>query len=272
MPSPNPGEKGYLVKKQLLETDIFMCTLVILRRPAHRWPLIIAANRDELLERPWEAPARHWPERPKTVGGLDKIGGGSWLGVNDYGLIAGVLNRPGTLGPIAGKRSRGELVLEALDHAEATVAADALCDINPNAYRPFNLVVADRHNAFWLCLKEGDKRVSKTPIVEGVSMITAHDLNDTTSPRIGHYLALFQKAAPPNPEKNDWASWQALLASKQGPGAKPEDAMNIEEVTIPGAGRFATKSSSLMAISSPQTAMERPSSVWIFNPGQPGIG
>ncbi|MDH5489233.1 MAG: NRDE family protein, partial [Rhodospirillaceae bacterium] len=177
-----------------------------------------------------------------------------------------------TLGPMSGKRSRGELVLEALDHAEATIAADAICDINGDAYRPFNLVVADRHNAFWLCLKEGDKRVNKTPIVEGVSMITAHDLNDTASPRIRHYLPLFQKAAPPNPEKNDWASWQALLASKQGPGTRPEDAMNIEEVTIPGAGRFATKSSSLMAISSPQTAMERSSSVWLFSPGQPGIG
>ena len=36
-----------------------MCTLVILRRPEHRWPVLIAANRDEMIERPWQAPGRH---------------------------------------------------------------------------------------------------------------------------------------------------------------------------------------------------------------------
>ena len=249
-----------------------MCTLVILRRPAHQWPLIIGANRDEMGDRPWAVPARHWPERPQTTAGLDKTGGGSWLGINDYGLIAGVLNRPGTLGPIAGKRTRGELVLEALDHADATTAADALCHINPDAYRPFNLVVADRFNAFWLCLKEGAKSVIKNPIPEGFSMITAHDLNDTTSPRIAHYLPLFKSTNPPNPANNDWSGWQKLLSSRQGPSTNPADAMNIEEIAIPEMGRFATRSSSLMAISSPQTAMESSSGVWLFNHEPQGIG
>ena len=71
-------------------------------------------------------------------------------GVNDDGLVAAVLNRRGTLGPEPGKRSRGELVLEALDHAEAYVAAEALRALDPAAYRPFNLVVADAVDAFWI--------------------------------------------------------------------------------------------------------------------------
>ncbi|MDH5188825.1 MAG: NRDE family protein [Rhodospirillaceae bacterium] len=249
-----------------------MCTLVILRRPTHQWPLLIAANRDELVDRPWAEPARHWPERPQTIGGLDKTGGGSWLGMNDYGLIAGVLNRPGTLGPVADKRTRGELVLEALDHADATTAADALCDINPGAYRAFNLVIADRFNAFWLCLKDGGKSVNKAPIAEGVSMITAHDLNDTASPRIAHYLPLFDNATPPEPDAGDWTEWQDIMASSKSPSKRPEDAINIEEIDIPGVGRFATKSSSLMAISNPKAAMERLSSIWLFNHHQAGIG
>jgi len=89
-----------------------MCTLVIHRRPKAAWPLILAANRDELDNRPWRTPARHWPDRPEVVAGQDVLAGGSWLGINDDGVIAAVLNRPGTLGPEAGKRSRGELVLE----------------------------------------------------------------------------------------------------------------------------------------------------------------
>ena len=93
-----------------------MCTLVILYRPDHDWPVLIAANRDEMLDRAWSAPARHWPDRPEVVAGRDKLAGGSWLGVNDHGVAAGILNRLGSLGPDANKRTRGELVLEALDH------------------------------------------------------------------------------------------------------------------------------------------------------------
>ncbi|MGH6991130.1 MAG: NRDE family protein, partial [Stellaceae bacterium] len=103
-----------------------MCTLILLRRPGHDWPVILGANRDEMVARPWQPPARHWPDRPEVVAGLDELAGGSWLGVNDHGVIAGILNRHGSLGPAPGQRSRGELVLEALDHAAAAAAAAAL--------------------------------------------------------------------------------------------------------------------------------------------------
>src|ERR1700751_3950190 len=127
-----------------------MCTLVILRRRNHRWPVLIGANRDEMIDRPWKVPGRHWPDRPEVVAGLDLLAGGSWLGVNDWGVAAAVLNRGGSLGPAPGRRSRGELVLEALDHAEAAIAAEALGGLDPVAYRAFNMVVADNRDAFWL--------------------------------------------------------------------------------------------------------------------------
>src|SRR5919108_5501887 len=103
-----------------------MCTLVILRRPDHRWPVLIGANRDEMIDRPWQPPGRHWPDRAEVVAGRDLLAGGSWLGLNDWGVAAAVLNRHGSLGPAAGLRSRGELVLEALDHADAARAPAAL--------------------------------------------------------------------------------------------------------------------------------------------------
>src|ERR1700719_1673890 len=128
-----------------------MCTLVILRRPEHDWPVIIGANRDEMIDRPAEPPGRHWPDREEVVAGRDLLAGGSWLGLNDWGVAAAVLNRHGSLGPAAGLRSRGELVLEALDHADAVAAAEALSYLDPAAYRSFNLIVADNRDAFWLC-------------------------------------------------------------------------------------------------------------------------
>ena len=100
-----------------------MCTVVLLRRPEHEWPLILAANRDELKTRPWLPPARHWPERDHVTAGIDELAGGTWLALNDDGVCTAILNRPHSLGPADGKRSRGELPLEAVDHAEASEAA-----------------------------------------------------------------------------------------------------------------------------------------------------
>src|SRR5277367_5504997 len=101
----------------------------MLRRPGHDWPVIIGANRDEMLDRPAQAPARHWPDRPEVIAGRDMLAGGTWLGLSDFGVAAGILNRVGSLGPAPGQRSRGELVLEALDHADAPAAAKALAGI-----------------------------------------------------------------------------------------------------------------------------------------------
>ena len=88
-----------------------MCTVVILRRPGHAWPLLLAGNRDEMMDRPWDAPARHWPDRPDVVAGRDRLAGGTWLGLNDSGVVAILLNRRGTLSarrmtPAAGANCR----------------------------------------------------------------------------------------------------------------------------------------------------------------------
>jgi len=181
-----------------------MCTVVILRRPAHAWPLIIGANRDEMLDRPWKPPARHWPDRSDVIAGLDELAGGTWMGLNDTGVMACILNRHKSLGPAAGKRSRGELVLDALDHGDATDAAAALRDIDPTAYRPFNMLIADNRDAWWLALTGPGTNVRLERIPEGLSMFTAQERNDVTDPRIATYLPKFQAATPPDPATGQW--------------------------------------------------------------------
>ena len=78
------------------------------------------------------------------------------------GVMAAIMNRPGSLGPAEGVRSRGELPLEALDHADASEAAKALSAIEARSYRAFNLVIADDRHAFWLkgLGRSGDGRVA----------------------------------------------------------------------------------------------------------------
>ncbi len=242
-----------------------MCTVVVLRRPDHRWPLLLAANRDEMLARPWRPPGRHWPHRPEVVAGLDEQAGGSWLGLNDHGLVAGVLNRVGSLGPQPGKRSRGELVLEALDHADAEAAAEALGDLDPDAYSSFNMVVADNRDAYWLrhIGAGGPGHIERMPLPDGISMLTSRDRNDPRSPRIALHLPRFENAAAPDPETGDWAAWEALLASRDHPGQGPEEAMAI--VTEIG---FGTVSGSLIALPSVDMAGTKP--IWRFVSGIPG--
>ena len=246
-----------------------MCTLVILRRPDHPWPVILAANRDEMIDRPSAPPGRHWPDRPEVVAGLDRSAGGSWLGLNDHGVVAAILNRRGSLGPAPGKRSRGELVLEALDHADALAAAEALAELNPQAYRSFNMVVADNRDVYWLRNRgEPDTRVVEVaPVPAGLSMLTAYDLNDPASPRAARHRAAFEAAPAPDPDPDDpaggdWSAWQKILALAD-PGS--EAAMTVER------GGFQTVCSSLLALpAAPKTAAEAPRRpVWLFAPGRP---
>ncbi len=245
-----------------------MCTLIILRRPKHLWPLVIAANRDEMLTRTWEPPARHWPDRPTTVAGLDQTAGGSWLGINDYGVVAGILNRTGALGPEKGKRSRGELVLEALEHADAKVAADAISDLDQRSYRPFNLVVADNRDAFWIAHrnKTDHPLIEVNTIPTGVSMLTAHDLNDGTCPRTRDFLPSFQSSVEPDPGTDSWTDWTKLMSSKAHRQADgPTEAMNI--VTDFG---FGTSSSSFIAVPAAKGTDTLP--IWKFASGDPSNG
>lgn len=221
-----------------------MCTLVILRRPDHAWPLVLAGNRDEMRNRPWLPPGRHWDDRPDVVAGLDRLAGGSWFGVNDYGVVAVVMNRVGTLGPAEGKRSRGELVLEALDHAEASEAASALVNLDPRAYRAFNLFVGDPVSALWLSHRSEAAPIEVQEVPTGVHMLAARDLDDTGLDRIRLNLPRFRAANAPNPETGDWAEWQALLASRAYPESEgPLAAMNVDLPT-----GFGTVCSQLLAL------------------------
>ena len=243
-----------------------MCTVIVLRRKGHSWPVLVAANRDERADRPWRAPGRHWPDRPEVVGGLDELSGGSWLGINEDGVMAAVLNRYGTLGPAADKRSRGELVLEALDHADAALAAAALVDLNPAAYRPFNLVIADDRDAF--CLYHRDERgrapVVVAPLPEGLSMITAFDRDDAADPRILGGRPRFERAAVPEPERGGWGEWPELLACRQpADPADPRSALCF--LTSSG---FGTTSSALLALPC-RRAGRGGKAIWLFAAGPP---
>jgi len=216
-----------------------MCTVLVLLRPDDRWPLLVATNRDELLDRAFDPPGRWWPDAPEVTAWRDRAGGGSWLGVNDRGVVATVINQLDELGPAPGKRSRGELVLHALRAGRAADALEALRALDAGAYRGFTLLVADRTHAF-ACANDGDA-LRATALAPGHHMLTPEGHDAAGSPRYDAHHAAFREAVPPQPDRDDWASWIALLQREDA--ADPHQAMTV--VTDRG---FGTVASTLIAV------------------------
>jgi hypothetical protein len=218
-----------------------MCTVILLHRPGHAWPVLVAANRDEMLDRAWDPPGPWWPHLPMVTGGRDRLSGGTWMATNRAGVMAAVLNRPGSLGPTPGKRSRGELPLLALREATAAAAASAIAALPAGEWRPFNMVVADRHGGIFL-RGEGRGRPEALPLTPGLSMVTALDPNDLASPRTARHLPRFRAAPAPDPAVADWAGWEALLA---------DDSIAVtraDTLRVPPTDGFGTVCASLLAI------------------------
>ena len=150
-----------------------------------------------MRDRPALPPARHWPDRPETIGGLDVAAGGTWMALNDAGVFATLLNGKQSLGPVHGKRSRGELPLDALDFEAAADAAEALATLDPTAYRPFNLLIADA-TAVFLLQNDGAADIRQQRVSPGVHMISHSDLNDPSDPRVRQFGHAFAQATAPH--------------------------------------------------------------------------
>lgn len=241
-----------------------MCTLVIRFQPGQPWPLLLAGNRDEMQNRESLPPARHWPQIPGVTAGLDRLAGGTWLGMNQAGVVASVMNREGTLGPAAGMRSRGELVLQALREPTAEQAVRNLLTLPAGNYRAFNLFVGDREHCFWLANRGGDGEdpLQALPIEPGLHMLTSRELNDASHPRIGYWLPRFLRAEAPNPDRGDWGEWIELMSAREG-GSPPHPHAAMNMALTNG---FATVSSSLIALPREGTGA---APVWLYADGAP---
>jgi len=117
-----------------------MCLIAIAIHASVRYPLVIAANRDEFYHRPSRA-LDVWDDDPNIVGGRDLHAGGSWLAVTHDGRFAAVANIRG-IEAVPPPRSRGELVgnfvrsqIPPLRYAES---------IRPEEYAGFHLIAGDR--------------------------------------------------------------------------------------------------------------------------------
>jgi hypothetical protein len=156
-----------------------MCTMAILYRVARGTPILVAANREERFDRPTQYP-KIQSGSPRMVCGLDRRAGGTWLGVNQYGLFCAVTNRRKTNVP-AEPRSRGLLCRELLEHRHAKeAAAHAAKALATGVYAGANYVCAD--GRYGAVIYGGDK-VEIVELTPGLHILTGGNLNDPRDER-----------------------------------------------------------------------------------------
>ena len=126
-----------------------VCLLIALSGVIAGTPLLVAANRDELYDRPAEVITVLRGSGPRILGGRDAVAGGTWLAVNSHGVVAGLTNQPSARARDDTRRSRGELPLAFAAYEDAATAVAKVCaDLDPSDYNPCWLLVGDRHSLF----------------------------------------------------------------------------------------------------------------------------
>jgi len=132
-----------------------MCIVAIAHLASRRYPLIVAANRDERHARP-SAAAEWWDGPGSLLAGRDLTAGGSWLGVTGSGRFAAVTNIFERGAPPA-DLSRGALVTGFLEGAD--VPADYAAEVARlgSRFGPFNLVVRHGHDLHFVSNRNATK-------------------------------------------------------------------------------------------------------------------
>jgi hypothetical protein len=127
-----------------------MCTLTVAFKVFDSCPVAVAANRDEFLDRP-SLPSAMRGTRPKIFCPSDGRAGGTWAGVNEHGVFAGVTNISGIrpLDPEAA--SRGRIIMDALGGASAEEAVARAGKTSRAAlHNPFQALICDTAGLYML--------------------------------------------------------------------------------------------------------------------------
>lgn len=169
-----------------------MCVILFSAGAHPRYPLIVAANRDEAYDRP-AAPAAFWREHPHVCGGRDLTLGGTWLGLNTTGRFAAITNyRQGVRRGVA-PRSRGELTRDFLVGNEDPPAYLGRVAERGDEYGGYSLIAGTAQQLYF-CSNRGAAPLEIAPGVHGLS----NRLLDEPWPKVRRGMAVLESLAAAN--------------------------------------------------------------------------
>lgn len=145
-----------------------MCLVLIAWQTHPRYPLILAANRDEFHARP-AAPLHWWNDGPPLLAGRDLEAGGTWCGVDPQGRLALVTNYRDPSLPKSQGRSRGALVPEFLrgDRSAGEFARHSAA--RAAQYAGFSLLAMDQSELAYAVSQPAPEALMLTPGIYGLS-------------------------------------------------------------------------------------------------------
>jgi hypothetical protein len=212
-----------------------MCLLAIQYKLVPEAPILVAANREEFYERPSQAPAIQ-SGKPRVLCGTDLQAGGTWLGVNQHGLVVAISNRRRTV-PTFPSRSRGVLCRELLKSDNAVQARDmAMEELSSGKYDGANFICADPESG-WV-VHSADE-LDAVQMHEGLNIIANGDLNDPRDERVEMARRLLTLQTLDSPVK--------FLAVASKVFARPPSPPGRPSIVIRGSDR-GTVSSTLISL------------------------
>ena len=240
-----------------------MCTLAIYFQVFPARPVVVAANRDEFLQRP-ALPPTILNQAPIIAGGKDLKAGGTWLAINQFGMVAGLLNRSSPTPADPNLRSRGQLCLQALKWPGVDQAIDFVMRQEPASYNPFNLLVASPQAAVVADNRGG--RMRTTRLSPGLHLLTNLDVDDFECPRISAAFDRFRTLCDDPALGDNGPALRARLAGLLADHSTQLDPRSNRPNALCVHGeKYGTRSSSLISID-PAGASEH-----FFAPGPPCV-
>ena len=118
-----------------------MCLILFAYKSHPKFPLILAANRDEFYSRP-TAIANFWDDKTQIFGGRDLVAGGTWLGLSKNGRFAALTNYRDPFAK-SGIKSRGLLTKDFLAGQDSPENYLRKIESVKTDYSGFNLLVGD---------------------------------------------------------------------------------------------------------------------------------
>jgi uncharacterized protein with NRDE domain len=176
-----------------------MCFLLFAVRADARYPLIVAANRDEFHHRA-TAPAAFWPDSDHMLlAGRDLVADGTWLGIHRNGRIAALTNFAGGNDPTS--PSRGSLVSEFLQSHVAASDYHERLRITADRYNGFSLVFGDTDTLYYLSNRAGvDEPLLQSAILKSGIHGLSNDALNAPWPKVVDGKARLQAMLDSNAE------------------------------------------------------------------------
>ncbi len=220
-----------------------MCLLGIEFGRFAEFPVLVLANREEFYARPSAGPrlCRRHDETPGWMGGVDLVAGGTWLGVNDCGVLVAVTNRKKSRIP-ENAPSRGLLCRKLLAGRDsAHVVEQALRELDGNRFAGCNLLVASCNCVY--VIEAGDV-LKVTQLPHGLHLLANAELNDPADRRIERVRREFTRTNPATPD--EWFQSARNICQLPSTGDEPA-------ICLSGTDR-GTVSSTVLGIGRPSSS------------------